>query len=339
MTLTLPEFPMTHERFRLRPVQVDDIDAIHSYRSLTDIAAYLPHEPHTRDQTAATVASMVEQGSLRAPGQWLDLAVELPGSPEPVGEVLLRWGAQDTTMGEVGFVFHPSVHGTGLPTEAVTAALEIAFDQFQWERVIGICDKRNVRSAALMSRIGMRREAEFKDAAMRKGERTTQLQYAMTRTEWNSRQSRAGALSAQARDERELEAIMSAFFSAFVSPSEEPVELTALRALFHPDAIVVAMADGVVHRYGVESFIAPREALLNSGRLQAFSERELFAETQIFGDIAQRWAVYTKTGAFDGRPADGWGRKGIQFVRTPDGWRITAIIWQDGAEGTPVPSA
>lgn len=142
-----------------------------------------------------------------------------------------------------------------------------------------------------------------------------------------------------ARDETELDSIALAFFSAFSSSDLKPVDLAELRQLFLPGAIVIAVAaNGVTNRYDVESFIEPREALLTGGRLVGFSEREVTADTQIFGDIAQRWSLYSKSGTLDGRPADGWGRKATHFVRTPAGWRISAILWQDGAEGTEIPT-
>ena len=143
-----------------------------------------------------------------------------------------------------------------------------------------------------------------------------------------------------ARDEMELESIASAFFSAFSSSDLKPVDLADLRELFLPGATIVAVAaDGVPNRYDVESFIEPREALLNSGRLLGFSEREVTAEMRIFGDIAQRWSLYSKSGTLDGRSADGWGRKAAHFVRTSAGWRISAIVWQDGADGAEIPTA
>ncbi|MBM7829518.1 hypothetical protein JOE59_000223 [Agromyces cerinus] len=143
-----------------------------------------------------------------------------------------------------------------------------------------------------------------------------------------------------ARDEMELDSIAFAFFSAFSSFDLKPVDLTDLRQLFLPGATIIAVAaNGATNRYDVESFIEPREALLNSGRLLGFSEREVTADTQIFGDIAQRWSLYSKSGTLDGLPADGWGRKAAHFVRTSDGWRISAIVWQDGAGGTQIPLA
>ncbi|RXZ47723.1 DUF4440 domain-containing protein [Agromyces fucosus] len=143
-----------------------------------------------------------------------------------------------------------------------------------------------------------------------------------------------------AQDETELDSIAFAFFSAFSSSDLKPVDLAELRQLFLPGATIVAVAsDGAINRYEVEGFVEPREALLTGGRLLGFSEREITADTRIFGDIAQRWSLYSKTGTLDGGPADGWGRKATHFVRTSAGWRISAIVWQDGAAGSEMPTA
>lgn len=104
-----------------------------------------------------------------------------------VGEVALRRDADDQQLGEIGFAFHPSVKGTGVATEAVIAVVRIAFERFGWRRVIGICNILNLRSSALMERVGMRREAVFRDAEWFKGRWTTMCHYAMLQYEWLAR--------------------------------------------------------------------------------------------------------------------------------------------------------
>ncbi|WP_434481710.1 hypothetical protein [Streptomyces sp. NBC_01340] len=51
--------------------------------------------------------------------------------------------------------------------------------------------------------------------------------------------------------------------------------------------------------------------------------------TEIAGDIALRFGEYRKAGILDGEPFEGGGTKTIQFVRTPEGWRIAAFSWYD----------
>jgi RimJ/RimL family protein N-acetyltransferase len=182
-----PSYPIRTPRLRLRPVTLADLEAINSYRSLPDVARYLPHPPQSMADTELTVKSMAAQSALTEPGQWLDLAVECEGSAQAVGEVLLKWDAANPQRGEIGFVFAPEVQGNGIALEACTAALELAFKDFGWHRVEGICDDRNEKSAALMTRLGMRREAWFLESDWCKGEWVSLLHFGILRREWLAR--------------------------------------------------------------------------------------------------------------------------------------------------------
>lgn len=182
-----PPYPFQAQGLRLRPVTMADLPAVNHYRAMTNVARYLPHPPHTMADTQLTLAAMVAQKDLQTPGQWLDLAVEHGPSHEAVGEVLLKWDAANPLRGEIGFVFSPAVQGRGIAFAACTAALEIAFNHFGWHRVEGICDDRNEKSAALMTRLGMRLEATFVEADWCKGEWVTLRHYAILNREWSVR--------------------------------------------------------------------------------------------------------------------------------------------------------
>ena len=56
----------------------------------------------------------------------------------------------------------------------------------------------------------------------------------------------------------------------------------------------------------------------------------------MFGDIAQHFGGYAKSGIQDGTPFTGRGMKTMQFVRTSAGWRITAVAWDDERDGLTV---
>ena len=85
--------------------------------------------------------------------------------------------------------------------------------------------------------------------------------------------------------------------------------------------------------YAVDTFIAPRRELLSDGTLTDFREWELSGHTEIFGDIAQHFCSYAKAGEQRGVPFTGRGMKTMQFVRTPAGWRISAVAWDDERDG------
>ena len=84
---------------------------------------------------------------------------------------------------------------------------------------------------------------------------------------------------------------------------------------------------------GVEEFIAPREALLTGGSLTDFREWPAAGRVEVFGDIAHWFGSYEKDGLLHGEPCPGAGMKSIQLVRTADGWRISAVAWDDERDG------
>ncbi|WP_246157859.1 nuclear transport factor 2 family protein [Catellatospora sichuanensis] len=143
-------------------------------------------------------------------------------------------------------------------------------------------------------------------------------------------------IARQDADRTAIEGIVHTFFAAFTSGPDGTARLDALRDLFLPGAVIVRTCGGEPTRYGVDDFIAPRQALLAGDTLTDFREWELPGRTDVFGDIAQHFCAYGKSGAQDGTPFTGRGMKTMQFVRTSAGWRISAAAWDDEREGLAV---
>ncbi|MFJ2823195.1 GNAT family N-acetyltransferase [Streptomyces toxytricini] len=321
-----PDYPVRTGRLALRPVRADDLDAVHAYRSLPAIALHLPHEPHTREETRKTLERLAAGQALAAPGDWLGLAVETAAG-RVVGEVLLRRDDRAPLTGEIGFVFHPDVHGTGVAAEAVTAALGLAFDTFGWHRVTGVCTVRNTASAALMRRVGMRLEAVARQDVHRKGAWQDRLHFAVLAAEHRRPRPRSA-------DERAVDAAVTAFYAAFTRRGGEPVTLDGVRAVLAPGAVIERVnPDGTVDRMDTESFIAPREALLGGPDLTDFTEAEVAATTLVAGDTATRTGEYAKWGVRAGTAFSGWGRKTFRLGRADGGgWLVESFCWTDEPE-------
>lgn len=127
----------------------------------------------------------------------------------------------------------------------------------------------------------------------------------------------------------ELDRLTAAFFAAFDNRKGRPDP--GLRGLFVPGAVIVKREAGQVVEMTVETFVAPREALLTSGRLTDFHEWETEHETIVSGGLATRVGRYRKDGMMDGAPYAGGGVKHLSFVLTPAGWRIASLLWEDDA--------
>ena len=87
----------------------------------------------------------------------------------------------------------------------------------------------------------------------------------------------------------------------------------------------------------VVEFISPRQSLVDAGELTAFEEIELGGTTELFGNVAHRFSRYAKRGVMNGVPFEGRGAISTQFIRTRDGWRISAMAWDDERPGLALP--
>jgi RimJ/RimL family protein N-acetyltransferase len=117
-------------------------------------------------------------------GAWMNLAVEVTATGEVAGDVGLCWHSDEHRHAEVGYAFRPDHRGQGYATEAVAAMVDLAFTGLGAHRVSGHLDSRNWASAALLERLGMRREAHLVENEWVKGEWTDEDIFAVLVSEW-----------------------------------------------------------------------------------------------------------------------------------------------------------
>jgi len=137
-------------------------------------------------------------------------------------------------------------------------------------------------------------------------------------------------------DEREIDSLAARFFAAFTNKHGR-ANVSSARNLLIPEAVIVKNAGSSPEIFGVETFLDTREALLSNGDLVDLEEAETGSRTDIHGNVAQRLSFYRKSGAMSGRWFETRGVKTFQFIRTPAGWRISAVAWDDEREGLALP--
>jgi RimJ/RimL family protein N-acetyltransferase len=183
-----PEYPIETERLLLRPIDpTNDIDALHAYQSREDVCRYIPYYPRTRDELAERLAVPERTSStIDAEGQVLNLAVVLRDTGRLIGDVILVWTSAEHRSGEIGYVFNPDHHGRGYATETCRALLGLAFAGLDLHRVVARIDERNVASAGVLRRLGMRQEAVLVENEWFKGEWTNEVDFAILAREWRA---------------------------------------------------------------------------------------------------------------------------------------------------------
>jgi RimJ/RimL family protein N-acetyltransferase len=168
----------------LRPCRGADLEPMHAYKSRAEVCRYLPYEPMSREVVAARLAGDWSRTELTEPGQALNLAVEHAETGRLLGDVVLFWRSAADAAGEIGYVFAPEAAGHGYATEAARALLELAFNGLGLHRVFAQLDARNDASAAVLERLGMRREGVLHQDTWFKGEWSDTLLYALLAEEF-----------------------------------------------------------------------------------------------------------------------------------------------------------
>lgn len=178
-----PAYPIKTPRLVLRPFRPDDLDALHKIQSREDVVQYLYETPRTLAESQATLDRYMATTALEAEGDALRLAVTVEG--EVIGHVMLQWLSEVHRGGEVGFVLHPDHHGRGYATEAAREMLRLGFEGLDLHRIIGRLDAANIASGRVLEKLGMRKEAHFRQNEMVKGRWADEAVYAMLAEEWH----------------------------------------------------------------------------------------------------------------------------------------------------------
>jgi RimJ/RimL family protein N-acetyltransferase len=174
-------------RLEIRRFAPIDAKAFAAYRSHPDVARYQSWDsPYPLSSARRFIAGL--SGSHPTPGEWYQFAVVRREDGALVGDCAACPGAADPRIVEIGFSLAPQYQGRGYATEAVDRLLSYLFDEASTarpvHRVTAGCDVRNARSAALLDRVGMRREGRLVESEWFKGEWTSEYRYAVLRPEW-----------------------------------------------------------------------------------------------------------------------------------------------------------
>ena len=131
----------------------------------------------------------------------------------------------------------------------------------------------------------------------------------------------------------ELDRLTSEFFRAVSFEAGGGPSYENILALFIEKGLLIKNASLTPEISSVREFIEPRQAQVTSGTLTQFHESELSESTVIFGNVAHRFSAYAKSGTSSGIAFEARGMITTQFINTPDGWKMSAMAWDDERPG------
>jgi RimJ/RimL family protein N-acetyltransferase len=173
-------------RLLLRPLTLADEDDVFVYQSDPETVRYIPWPVRTREQVRAALQKFAGMTRMSENGDGLLLAIVERASERVIGQMNLSIASRVDRHGEFGYVVSRAYARRGFAFEASVCVLDYAFGTLDLHRVSATIDTRNVASAALAEKLGLRREAEFRENEWFKGAWSSTWIYAVLQPEWRA---------------------------------------------------------------------------------------------------------------------------------------------------------
>ncbi len=293
--LVLREFNLTDSEFIYNLVNTPNWLEFIGYknvRTIGDAAQYLQNGP---------IKSYHENGY----GLWL---VQLKSTGTPIGMcgLINRETLEDI---DIGFAMLPNYSGMGYGFEIASATMSYAKNILKLNKIVAITSPNNIVSIKLLNKIGLQFEKTLELA---------EDDYVLLFSPTNN-----------TKDKDEINKITADFFDLFTNMNGRILDLKRIEELFIAEGIIISNTSGKPEIHNLEEFVIPREKMLTNGMLVDFRESEISHKTEIFGNVAQRFSLYEKSGKLNGVGFQTKGMKTIQFVKVSEKWKMSSVAWSD----------
>jgi [ribosomal protein S5]-alanine N-acetyltransferase len=154
---------LTTARLVLREFEEDDWRAVLAYQSDPRYLRYYAWSGRDEAAVREFVGRQIASQS-HVPRHSFQVAITLPAEHSRlIGNCGVRVNDPERREGNIGYELAPADWGRGYGTEAARAVLAYGFDQLGLHRIWAECVADNVASAHVLEKLGMRREATFRE--------------------------------------------------------------------------------------------------------------------------------------------------------------------------------
>jgi RimJ/RimL family protein N-acetyltransferase len=178
--------PLTTERLLLRDFETRDWRDTHAYEKDAETVRYQSFGPFSEEESRDYIARNLKHIAER-PRRLYDLAVVLRPEGRVIGRCGLSLGLPEMHEAALWYILNRAYWGQGLMTEAARRMLAFGFETLGLRRIWADTDPRNTASIRLLQKLGLRREAHFRENVLLKGEWCDTIIFALLRREWEAR--------------------------------------------------------------------------------------------------------------------------------------------------------
>ena len=171
------------QRLVLRELRLDDWEEARALDTDPQVVRYQTNDVLDEAGTKKYLESSV-RAAKETPRTVFDLAICLTGEERYCGRAGLKIERPEHREAMVWFQLRRDQWGHGYAPEALRKVLDYGFEHLGLHRAYGDCDPRNLASARVMEKVGMRREAHLRENYWLKGEWCDAFIYAVLEDEW-----------------------------------------------------------------------------------------------------------------------------------------------------------
>ena len=169
------------ERLLLRPVTLDDAEAMFEYASDRENTRYTFQTNQSLEETKNNIAQFYLANPL---GRW---GIELKDNGKFIGTIDLHKIDSVLKKAAIGYIINKKYWNQGLTTEANRTVIELAFEKIGMNKLTALHDKDNPSSGKVMEKSGMHFSYEEPYACMdqhEKGRIVTRVHYILTKEDY-----------------------------------------------------------------------------------------------------------------------------------------------------------
>ena len=152
---------MTSQRLRLHKFGADEVEFNVAHEMDAELMKYI-RDPLPQDKTRERTEKIAREWT-GANQDWAAVSVRLLETGEYIGLVCLRYESIENDTMEIGWRLDHKYQGKGYATEAAKSLLDFIKTEIKPHKVVACCVAENTASSNIMHKLGMEKEAHFRE--------------------------------------------------------------------------------------------------------------------------------------------------------------------------------